>query len=130
ATARAVRYAKRLAVATLLVVLAACAAVAFGYVRADAPAAVTCTVSPRDHDANVVASGVGADHYCAARAHELAWATRPGFALRSPDLGQTLTIVCALRQGGLRITIYDDGRRRIGGELCARYSRSGSATNA
>src|SRR5207247_9280645 len=61
ATARAVRYGKRLTVATLVGAFAACGAVAFGYVRADTPAAVTCTVSPSDHDANIVAHGVGAD---------------------------------------------------------------------
>jgi serine/threonine-protein kinase len=128
ATARAIRYGKRFAIATFAGALAACAAVAFGYVRSDAPAAVTCTVSPRDHDANLVASGVGADTYCAARARELAWLTRPGFALRSPDLGQRLTVVCAVRRGGLRITIYDDGRRSIGRDLCGRYGRSELAT--
>jgi len=120
ATARAVRYGKRLTVATLVAAFAACAAVAFGYVRADSPAAVTCTVSPGDHDANVVAHGVGADAYCAGRARELAWSTRPGLALRSPDLGQELTVVCRGRDRGMRITIYDDGRQRIGRDLCDR----------
>lgn len=117
-TGRALRYGRRLALATLAVALAAGAAVAFGYVRADAPSAVTCTVSPSDHDANLVVRGVGADDYCANRARELAWATRPGRALRNPDLGETLTVVCAGRDRGMRITIYDDGRRRIGRELC------------
>jgi serine/threonine-protein kinase len=130
ATARAIRYGKRLAFVTLLGALVTGAAVAFGYVRSDAPAAVTCTVSPRDHDANLVASGVGADTYCAARARELAWRTRPGFALRSPDLGERLTVVCAVHRNGLRITIYDDGRRRMGSDLCSRYGRSELAANA
>jgi serine/threonine protein kinase len=120
ATARAVRYGKRVTVATLVVAFAACGAVAFGYVRADTPAAVTCTVSPSDHDANIVAHGVGADDYCASRARELAWSTRPGLALRSPDLGEELTVVCTGHDRGMRITIYDDGRRRIGRDLCER----------
>jgi hypothetical protein len=101
------------------------AAVAFGYVRADTPAAVTCTVSPSDHDANPVVHGVEADSYCASRARELAWSTRPGLALRSPDLGQELTVVCWARDGGLRITIYDDGRHRIGRNLCDRFAAAG-----
>jgi hypothetical protein len=92
--------------------------VAFGYVRADRPVAVTCTVSPSDHDANLVVRGVGADDYCASRARELAWATRAGLALRSPDLGQKLTVVCTGRDRGMRITVYDDGGRRIGQDLC------------
>ncbi len=120
ATARAVRYGKRLTVAMLVGAFAACGAVAFGYVRADSPAAVTCTISPSDHDANIVAHGVGADTYCSGRARELAWSTRPGFALRSPDLGEYLTVVCRGRDRGMRITIYDDGRQRIGRDLCDR----------
>jgi hypothetical protein len=99
--------------------------VAFGYVRADTPAAVTCTVSPSDHDANIVAHGVGADSYCADRARELAWSTRPGRALRSPDLGQELTVVCTGRDRGMRITIYDDGRREIGRDVCDRLAAVG-----
>jgi hypothetical protein len=79
---------------------------------------VTCTISPPDHDANLVASGVGAAAYCAARARDLLWRTRPGFALRTPDLGETLTVVCALRGDGLRIN-----GRRIGQDLCGRYER-------
>jgi serine/threonine protein kinase len=120
ATARAVRYGKRLTVATLVAAFAACGAVAFGYVRADTPVTVTCTVSPSDHDANLVAHGVAADTYCADRARELAWSTRPGRALRSPDLGQQLTVVCTGRDRGMRITIYDDGGQRIGHDLCDR----------
>jgi serine/threonine protein kinase len=125
ATSRAVRYGKRVTVATLVVAFAACAAVAFGYVRADTPAAVTCTVSPSDHDANIVAHGVGADDYCASRARELAWSTRPGLALRSPDLGGELTVVCTGHDHGMRITVYDDGRRRIGSDLCDRLPAVG-----
>ena len=124
-TARAVRYGKRLTLATLVVAFAACGAVAFGYVRADAPAAVTCTVSPSDHDANLVVRGVGADSYCASRARELAWSTRHGFSLRNPDLGEELTVVCRARQSGMRIKIYDDGRRRIGQNLCDRFAAVG-----
>jgi hypothetical protein len=118
ATTRAVRWGKRLTLVTLAGAFAACGAVAFGYVRADTPVAVTCTVSPNDHDANLVVRGVGADDYCASRARELAWATRAGLALRSPDLGQKLTVVCAGRDRGMRITVYDDGGRRIGQDLC------------
>jgi tRNA A-37 threonylcarbamoyl transferase component Bud32 len=117
-TGRAVRYGKRLMLVTLVGAFAAGGAVAFGYVRADSPAVVTCTVSPSDHDANLVVRGVGADDYCASRARELSWATRPGFALRSPDLGEKLTVVCSGRDRGMRITIYDDGGRRIGQDLC------------
>ena len=125
ATGRAVRYGKRLTVVTLVGAFAACAAVAFGYVRADSPAAVTCTVSPSDHDANLVVHGVGADNHCAGRARELAWSTRQGFALRSPDLGQELTVVCTGRDRGMRIRIYDDGRQRIGRDLCDRLAPVG-----
>jgi tRNA A-37 threonylcarbamoyl transferase component Bud32 len=125
ATARAARWGKRLTLVTLVGAFAACGAAAFGYVRSDAPAAVTCTVSPSDHDANLVVRGVGADDYCASRARELGWATRPGFALRSPDLGQKLTVVCSGRDRGMRITIYDDGGRRIGRDLCDQLARVG-----
>ena len=125
ATARAVRYGRRVTVATVVGAFAACGAVAFGYVRADTPAAVTCTVSPSNHDANIVAHGVGADDYCGSRARDLVWSRRPGLALRSPDLGEELTVVCTGHDRGMRITIYDDGRQRIGRDLCDRLAPVG-----
>jgi tRNA A-37 threonylcarbamoyl transferase component Bud32 len=122
ATAGARRFGRRLVATVAAGLIAATALLAFGYVRADAPAAVTCTVSPHDHDANLVVTGVDADAYCSERAQELAWSVRPGHKLRSPDRGERPTLVCRARRDGLRIAVYDDGGQRIGRDLCDRYS--------
>jgi hypothetical protein len=90
----------------------------------DAPAAVTCTVSPRDHDANLVVTGVDADAYCSNRARALDWSIRAGRTLRSPDLGKRPTLVCRTQYDRLRIEVYDGGRQRIGRDLCHEYSAS------
>jgi tRNA A-37 threonylcarbamoyl transferase component Bud32 len=124
ATARARQFGKRLATMVAAGAIAAFALLAFGYVRAYTPAAVSCTVSPHDHDANLVVTGVNADAYCSERARELEWAVRPGHTLRSPDLGQRPTLVCRTQRNGLRIEVYDGGRQRIGRDLCGRYSGS------
>jgi serine/threonine-protein kinase len=121
ATARARRFGRRLVATVAAGLIAAVAIVAFGYVRADAPAAVTCTVSPTDHDANLVVTGIDAHAYCAERAQELRWSFRFGHKLRSPDLGEHPTLVCRTRRDDLRIAVYDDGRQRIGRDLCDRY---------
>jgi hypothetical protein len=118
ATARARRFGRTLAATVAAGLVAAFALLAFGYVRADAPAAVTCTVSPRDHDANVVVTGVDAKAYCAERARKLAWNMRLGYHLRSPDLDEPLTVVCRTKGPELRITVYDNGKRELGGTLC------------
>jgi tRNA A-37 threonylcarbamoyl transferase component Bud32 len=127
ATARARRLGRSIGATVAAGLVAAVAILAFGYVRADAPAAVTCTVSPADHDANLVVTGVDAHAYCAQRAQELAWSIRHGHALRSPDLGQRPTLVCRTRRDDLRIAVYDDGGQRIGRDLCARYAARQSA---
>jgi serine/threonine-protein kinase len=122
ATARARRFGGRLAATIAAGMIAAFALLALGYVRADAPAAVTCTVSPRDHDANLVVTGVDADAYCSERARELDWSRRAGRTLRSPDLGEQPTLVCRTQDDRLRIEVYDGGRQRIGRDLCHQYS--------
>jgi hypothetical protein len=120
ATARARRFGRRLGVTVAAGLIAAFALLAFGYIRADAPAAVTCTVSPRDHDANLVVTGVDAKAYCAERAQELEWSMRLGHKLRSPDLDEPLTIVCRTNGDDLRITVYDNGKRELGSSVCGR----------
>lgn len=124
ATARARRFGGRLVAIVAAGMIAAFALLALGYVRADAPAAVTCTVSPRDHDANLVVTGVDADAYCSERARELDWSPRAGRRLRSPDLGEQPTLVCRTQHDRLRIEVYDGGRQRIGRDLCHQYSAS------
>jgi hypothetical protein len=120
ATARARRFGRRLGTTVAAGLIAAFALLAFGYIRADAPAAVTCTVSPRDHDANLVVTGVDAKAYCAERAQELEWSMRLGHKLRSPDLDEPLTIVCRANGDDLRITVYDNGKRELGNSVCGR----------
>jgi tRNA A-37 threonylcarbamoyl transferase component Bud32 len=124
ATARARRFGGRLAAIVAAGMIAAFALLALGYVRGDAPAAVTCTVSPRDHDANLVVTGVDADAYCSNRARALDWSLRAGRTLRSPDLGKRPTLVCRTQHDRLRIEVYDGGRQRIGRDLCHEYSAS------
>jgi hypothetical protein len=122
AIGRAARIGGRTFATAVAGAVAAFLVLAFGYVTADAPASVTCTLSPTDHDANVVVTGVGANDYCTGLARQLAWRTRPGFALRSPDRREHPTLVCALRRRGFRIRVYDDGGRRIGRDLCSTYT--------
>jgi serine/threonine protein kinase len=122
ATARAGRLGRRLVATVAAGIVAAVALLAFGYVRADTPAAVTCTVSPRDHDANIVVTGVDAKAYCAERAQSLKWNMRLGRKLRSPDLSEPLTVVCRSEAADLRITVYDNGRRELGSRVCGQVT--------
>jgi serine/threonine protein kinase len=119
-TNRARRLGRLLLAMVVTIVLAAAAILAFGYVRADAPAlaAVTCTFSPSDHDANVVVTGVDAKSYCAENAQALKWTMRNGRHLRSPDIDEPLAVVCRTNQGGLDITVYDNGRQELGSNVC------------
>ena len=131
ATARARRFGTRLAATVAAGLVAAFAVLALGYIRADAPAAVvTCTVSPDDHDANLVITGVAADAYCSERARTLSWSVREGHKLRSPDLGQHPTLVCRTQRDGLRIEVYDDGQQQIGQDLCGGYAANQFAAGA
>ena len=118
ATARARRVGRRLVTTVAAGLVAAVALLAFGYVRADAPAAITCTVSPPDHDANIVVTGIDAHAYCAERAQSLKWTMRLGRKLRSPDLSEPLTVVCRSEETDLRVTVYDNGRRQLGSRVC------------
>jgi serine/threonine-protein kinase len=122
ATARAGRVARRVGAIVAAGIIAAAALLAFGYVRADAPAATTCTVSPRDHDANIVVTGIDAKAYCAERAQSLKWTMRLGKKLRSPDLSEPLTLVCRREGSDLRITVYDNGKRELGSRVCGQVS--------
>jgi hypothetical protein len=129
ATARARRLGRALVTTVAAGLVAAVAILAFGYVRADAPAAVTCTFSPRDHDANVVVTGIDAKAYCAERAQALRWTMRLGRHLRSPDLDEPLTVVCRTKGNELDITVYDNGHRELGSGVCDQLApaRAGSA---
>ena len=124
ATGRARRWGRVLAAVVAAAIAAGGAVVAFGYIRSDvptparAPVAVTCTVSPSDHDANVVVTGVRAKAYCARRARELAWTMRNGRQLLSPDIDEPLTLVCRAKGGGLTIDVYDNGTQEIGNTVC------------
>jgi Protein kinase domain len=95
-------------------------------------AATHCAVSPFNHDANLVVSGVGAIGFCRSQAETLsaqgqAWAYRADTELAAPDSGDpaNLSRICALARGGLRAAIYDDLGRRIGTDLCHAYAASG-----
>jgi serine/threonine protein kinase len=120
ATGRARRLGRTLVATLVAALLAAIAILAFGYVRADAPvlAAVTCTFSPRDHDANVVVTGVDAKAYCAENAQALQWTMRAGRHLRSPDIDEPLSVVCHAKADDLQITVYDNGQRELGSSVC------------
>jgi tRNA A-37 threonylcarbamoyl transferase component Bud32 len=122
ATARARRVGRRLVTTVAAGLVAAVALLAFGYVRADAPAATTCTVSPPDHDANIVVTGIDAKAYCAKRAQNLKWTMRLGRKLRSPDLSEPLTVVCRSEDTDLRVTVYDNGRRQLGSRVCGQVT--------
>jgi serine/threonine protein kinase len=126
-TSRALRVARTIGATIAAGLVAAIAIVAFGYVRADTPAATTCTVSPRGHDANIVATGVDAKAYCAERAETLKWTMRYGRKLRSPDLSQPLTVVCRSEDPDLRVTVYDNGKRELGTRVCGQVTSNGLA---
>jgi serine/threonine protein kinase len=127
ATGRARRVGRRLLATVAAGLVAAVAILAFGYVRADAPAAVTCTVSPNDHDANIVVTGIDARAYCAERAQTLKWSMRLGRKLRSPDLSEPLTVVCRSEDTDLRVTVYDNGRRELGTQVCGQVTTGAQA---
>jgi eukaryotic-like serine/threonine-protein kinase len=122
ATARARRVGRRLVATLAAGLVAAAAMLAFGYVRADAPAAITCTVSARDHDANIVVTGIDAKAYCAERAQSLRWTMRLGRKLRSPDLSEPLTLVCRSEESDLRVAVYDNGKRELGNRVCGQVT--------
>jgi hypothetical protein len=123
-TSRARRLGRILIATVVAALLAAIGVLAFGYVRADAPAlaAETCTFSPSDHDANVVVTGVDAKAYCRQNAQALRWTMRLGRHLRSPDLDEPLAVVCRTRQNDLDITVYDNGGQDIGSGVCDQLS--------
>jgi serine/threonine protein kinase len=130
ATARARRAGRRLLTTLAAGLIAAVALLAFGYVRADAPAAITCTVSPPDHDANIVVTGIDAKAYCAERAQSLKWTMRLGRKLRSPDLSEPLTVVCRSEDTDLRVTVYDNGRRQLGSRVCGQVTTGEQAVDS
>lgn len=123
-TSRARRLGRILVATLVTALLAAIGVLAFGYVRADAPvlAAVTCTLSPSDHDANIVVTGVDAKAYCTRNARALQWTVRNGRHLRSPDLDEPLSVVCRTTQNDLDITVYDNGQQNIGSSVCDQLS--------
>jgi tRNA A-37 threonylcarbamoyl transferase component Bud32 len=127
ATARIRRVGRALVATIAAGLVAAVAVLAFGYVRADTPAAITCTVSPRDHDANIVVTGIDAKAYCAERAQTLRWTMRLGRRLRSPDLSEPLTVVCRSDDTDLRITVYDNGKRELGSRVCGQVTNGEQA---
>jgi eukaryotic-like serine/threonine-protein kinase len=98
---------------------------------AKAPAAAlphqTCALSAFQHDANVVVTGAGAVGFCRTQAHVLRlegdrWSYRLGHELYAPDAGAaSLTQVCALAHGALRLRVYDSGAHRIGADVCTWY---------
>jgi len=91
----------------------------------------TCALSPLAHDANVVVVGVRAASYCHSQAHVLrlagdTWTYRSGGELFAPDHGKSaLGVVCRLRNGHLRLTVYDSGSQRIGKDVCGWYASDG-----
>jgi hypothetical protein len=91
----------------------------------------TCSVSPFNHNANVVVSGVGALRFCRDQAHVLqlngeTWSYRSGAELFTPDGGDgSLQTICVLRRGASRLHVYDSGSHRIGSDLCRWYSSGG-----
>jgi serine/threonine protein kinase len=101
--------------------------------RAQAHAVATrCAVSPFDHDANLVVSGVGAIRFCRLQAEALsaqgdAWAYRANTRLLAPDSGDPdgLGRICALARGRLTAAVYDDKGRSIGTDLCQAYAAAG-----
>ncbi len=94
------------------------------------PVVQRCTISPVDHDANLVAIGVKAHRFCRQEVAALTgqgaqtWVFRRGRKLRAPDYGQPeqLTLVCSLTHRGLELTVLDDGKQDIGTALCQRYA--------
>jgi hypothetical protein len=112
------RWAKRAGALLAAAALGAAGVAAYAQTQTKKPAAAVCTVSPSNHDANLVAGGANADAYCVQAAQRLGWETRSGLVLRSPDLGGRLGVVCRIRSEQLQLTVYDDGRQRIGHQLC------------
>jgi len=94
----------------------------------------TCSVSPFQHDANVVVRGVGANTFCRSQASVLqldgdSWTYRAGRELIAPDHGtSSLGVVCHLRRSRLSATIYDSGSQEIGADVCSLYASSGWQT--
>jgi len=88
----------------------------------------TCTLSPFDHDANIVVRGVTASAFCRAQSHALRldgyhWTYRAGHELIAPDHGgNSLVVVCRLRRNRMAATVYDSGTRAIGTKLCGWYA--------
>ena len=91
----------------------------------------TCSISPFEDDANVVVAGAAASRFCRAQAHVLRldgdrWSYRAGRELFAPHHGaEELAVVCRLRRGALRATVYDTGSRSIGKDLCGWYASGG-----
>jgi hypothetical protein len=52
---------------------------------------------------------------------------RLGRKLRSPDLSEPLTVVCRSEDTDLRITVYDNGRRELGTQVCGQVSTGAQA---
>jgi len=135
---RAVRFGRAAAV---LALVAAASAAAGAYLaprlsalaQASFSSAVvrTCAVSPLDHDANVLFDGVTTAGFCRSQAHALqlsggTWTYRNGGELFAPDHGTSdLEVVCRLRSGQLRLTVYDSGSQSIGKDVCAWYASGG-----
>jgi serine/threonine-protein kinase len=131
--------------AAVVATIAAASAAAGAYVTARlAPAATgratpphvparaeTCAISPFEDDANVVVAGTAAGRFCRAQAHVLRldgdrWTYRAGRELFAPHHGSgALVVVCRLRRGPLRATVYDTGSRSIGKDLCGWYASGG-----
>jgi serine/threonine-protein kinase len=131
--------------AAVIATIAAASAAAGAYVTARiAPAATgraalprslarveTCAISPFEDDANVVVAGAAAGRFCRAQAHVLRldgdrWTYRAGRELFAPHHGaDALAVVCRLRRGPLRATVYDTGSRSIGEDLCGWYASGG-----
>jgi Protein kinase domain len=122
--------------ALMLVVTGAAAGLAVGGLSA-APAPrreafATCSLSPLQHDANLVVSGAGARRFCRNQVRSLsqngdAWGYRMGRRLLTPDKGdpRALGRVCSLRREGLSVTIYDTGEREIGQRVCSSLAVDG-----
>ena len=94
------------------------------------PVIQRCTISPLEHDANMVVVGVKAYAFCRQEVRALTslgsytWKFRRGRKLRAPDYGKPadLTLVCSRTHGRLELTVVDDGKQDIGTSLCDRYA--------
>ena len=122
--------------AVIVAVAGAAAGLVVGALSA-APAArreafAICSLSPLQHDANLVVSGAGARRFCRAEVRSLsqhgeAWGYRMGRRLLTPDKGDPSALgrVCSLRRDGLSVTIYDTGEREIGQRVCGSLAVGG-----